>query len=152
MIIVSESAASLKVFLGNTGLNELARMMLLRVVLAFIMHRGRMSCSAAAGSIASESIHRGELTRFMARPRWQKHDFNAPLRQLQTQGLIELAKADHDARVREIRLTADGAALEAKLTGEQEKLFADAFARSGEKAHEGWRAVMLELARHAGMK
>ena len=58
MIIVSESAASLKVFLGNTGLNELARMMLLRVVLAFIMHRGRMSCSSAAGSIASESIHR----------------------------------------------------------------------------------------------
>ena len=79
MIIVSESAASLKVFLGNTGLNELARMMLLRVVLAFIMHRGRMSCSSAAGSIASESIHRGELTRFMARPRWQKHDFNNPL-------------------------------------------------------------------------
>ena len=81
-----------------------------------------------------------------------KQALNAPLRQLQTQGLIELAKADHDARVREIRLTADGAALEGKLTGEQEKLFADAFARAGAKAHEGWRAVMHELAQHAGMK
>ena len=30
--------------------------------------------------IASESIHRGQLTRFLARPRWQKDEFNAPLR------------------------------------------------------------------------
>ena len=81
-----------------------------------------------------------------------KQALNAPLRQLQTQGLIELAKADHDARVREIRLTVDGVALETKLTGEQEKLFADAFAKVGARAHEGWRAVMLELARHAGIK
>ena len=55
MIIVSESAAALKGFLGITGLNELARTMLLRVVLAFIMHRGRMSCSAAAGSVDKET-------------------------------------------------------------------------------------------------
>ena len=39
-----------------------------------------MSCSSAAGVIASESIHRGQLTRFLARPRWQKDDFNEPLR------------------------------------------------------------------------
>lgn len=82
MVIVSESAAALKGFLAQTGLNELARTMLLRVVLAFIMHRGRMSCSAAAGSVASEPIHRGELTRFMARPRWQRHNFNNPLMKL----------------------------------------------------------------------
>lgn len=82
MIIVSESAAALKGFVANTGLNQLAGTMLLRVVLAFIMHRGRMSCSAAAGSVASEPIHRGELTRFLARPRWQQHDFNRPLMQL----------------------------------------------------------------------
>lgn len=79
MIIVSESASALKGFIGHTGLNTLARTMLLRMVLAFIQHSGRMSCSAAAGSIAAESIHRGELTRFMARPRWQKDDFNEPL-------------------------------------------------------------------------
>lgn len=81
-----------------------------------------------------------------------KQALNAPLRQLQTQGLIELAKADHDARVRKIRLTDEGKQLEAQLTGEQERLFADAFARAGAQAHDGWRAVMLELARHAGMK
>ncbi|HIE97341.1 MAG TPA: hypothetical protein EYQ63_10075 [Fuerstia sp.] len=54
--------------------------MITRMVLAFILHRGRMSCSSAAGMIASESIHRGQLTRFLARPRWQKDDFNEPLR------------------------------------------------------------------------
>ena len=79
MIIVAESARKLKTFIGNTQLGGVARTMMLRVVLTFIMHRGRMSCSAAAGSIASEPVHRGELTRFMARPRWQKHDFNNPL-------------------------------------------------------------------------
>lgn len=79
MIMVSETAGVLKGFIAHSGLNVVARLMVFRVVLAFIMHRGRMSCSAAAGSIAAESIHRGELTRFMARPRWQRHDFNRPL-------------------------------------------------------------------------
>ena len=80
MIIVSDSARSLKGFIAKTSLGEVARSMVLKMVLAFIMHRGRMTCSAAAGSVASESIHRGQLTRFLVRPRWQRHDFNAPLR------------------------------------------------------------------------
>lgn len=80
MIIVTESAAALKGFLAKTSLSELARTMVLRMVLTFILHRGRMTCSQAAGSIASESIHRGQLTRFLARPRWQREDFNTPLR------------------------------------------------------------------------
>lgn len=79
MIIVSESASALKTFLAQTNLRPLAKVMMMRLVLAFVMHRGRMSCSAAAGAIASEPIHRSELTRFLARPRWQKHDFNNPL-------------------------------------------------------------------------
>jgi hypothetical protein len=41
-----------------------------------------MSCSQAAVSVASDNMHRGELTRFLARPRWQKHNFNGPLRAL----------------------------------------------------------------------
>ena len=80
MIIVTESAAALKGWIAKTSLSALGRLMVLRMVLAFILHRGRMSCSQAAGSVAAESIHRGELTRFLARPRWRKVDFNAPLR------------------------------------------------------------------------
>ena len=79
-MIFSDSASALKGFIAQTGLNDFARTMLLRVVVAFIMRRGRMSCSQAAGSIASDPIHRGQLTRFMARPRWQKREFNSPLR------------------------------------------------------------------------
>jgi len=81
-IIVAESAVTLKGFIANTGLSDLARKMLLRLVLAYIIHRGRMSCSAAAGCIAADSIRRGELTYFITRPRWQPHDFNNPLMKL----------------------------------------------------------------------
>ncbi len=80
MIIVTDSAAVLKGFIARTALSDVARAMVLRMVLAFVMRRGRMSCSQAAGSVASAAIHRGELTRFLARPRWQKQDFNEPLR------------------------------------------------------------------------
>jgi hypothetical protein len=81
MIIVSDSARSLKSFIGKTPLGDFAQAMALRMVLAFVSHRDRMTCSQAAGSVACESIHRGQLTRFLARPRWQKEDFNAPLRE-----------------------------------------------------------------------
>jgi hypothetical protein len=77
MIIMQQSASSLKRYLANSSLHDFARLMATRMVLAFILHRGRMSCSAAAGVIASEPIHRGQLTRFLARPRWQKEDFNS---------------------------------------------------------------------------
>lgn len=80
MVIVSESATALKGFVAKTGLKSLAQAMLVRMILAFIAHRGRMSCSQAAGAVSSDAVHRGELTRFLARPRWQKHDFNEPLR------------------------------------------------------------------------
>jgi hypothetical protein len=77
VIIVNQSAKSLKRYLAKSSLGDFARLMVIRMVLAFILHRGRMSCSAAAGAIASEPIHRGQLTRFLARPRWQKEDFNS---------------------------------------------------------------------------
>jgi hypothetical protein len=80
MIIVTDSAAALKAFIAKTSLHDLAQGFVLRMALAFILHRGRMSCSQAAGCIASETFHRGQLTRFLARPRWQRDDFNAPLR------------------------------------------------------------------------
>jgi DNA-binding MarR family transcriptional regulator len=76
-----------------------------------------------------------------------KQALNMPLKQLQTQGLIELSKADHDARVRRIELTSEGAALEAKLTGEQLRMFADAFGDAGEEATHAWFAVTGNLAK-----
>lgn len=80
MVMILDSARMLKRFVAGTQLSESARLMVIRMVLGFAMHRGRMSCSAASGSIASKAIHRGQLTRFLARPRWQREDFNEPLR------------------------------------------------------------------------
>lgn len=80
-MIVTDSAAALKAFIAKTSLSPLGQAFVLRMALTFIMHRGRMSCSQAAGCIASKAYHRGQLTRFLARPRWQRDDFNAPLRQ-----------------------------------------------------------------------
>ena len=66
LVMVAESVRTLKGFLALTELEPLALGMVLRMVLAFVWHRGRMSCSAAAGSLASATVHRGELPRFLA--------------------------------------------------------------------------------------
>ena len=76
MMIMEQSAKLFKRHLMNSRLNDCAKLMVTRMALAFIFHQGRMSCSAAAGVIASQPIYRGQLTRFLARPRWQKEDFN----------------------------------------------------------------------------
>jgi hypothetical protein len=80
MIIIEQTALGLKTFIGTTGLQAFSQKMVLRMVLGFLLHRGRMSCTSASTMIASEPVHRSQVTRFLARPRWQKVDFNAPLR------------------------------------------------------------------------
>lgn len=75
-----------------------------------------------------------------------KQALNTPLKQLREQGLIEFAKADHDARVRELQLTELGRALESKLTSEQLRMFSAAFASAGVDAERGWFEVMQSLA------
>lgn len=76
-----------------------------------------------------------------------KQALNTPLKQLREQGLIDFSKADHDARVREMKLTEEGRALEAKLTGEQLRMFAEAFGEAGSSASQGWFDVMAVLAK-----
>ena len=80
MVIVEQSADSLKGFLKLTDLNHFAQLMLMRMVLCFLAHRGKMSCLQAAGMIASNVLHRGQVTRFLERSRWKERDFNEPLR------------------------------------------------------------------------
>jgi hypothetical protein len=82
MVIVTESAAALKGFIARTGLAESARLMILRVALGFIGRRGRMSCSQAAVSVTSDTVHRGELTRFLKRPLRRKWEHNSQFRTL----------------------------------------------------------------------
>ncbi len=80
MVMVKESTGFLKGYLQDFGLGDFWSAMAMRIVLAFILHRGRMSCSCAAGMIASEPVHRSQVTRFLARSRWKKMDINNPAR------------------------------------------------------------------------
>jgi len=82
MVMVTDSAKELKRFLKWTRLSRYAQLMVMRLVLAFLLRRGRMSCSQAGGAVRTEAVHRSQITRFLTRPRWQQGDFNAPLRQV----------------------------------------------------------------------
>ena len=79
MVMITESSIQIKRFISRMPLNDFAQKMVLRMVLTFILHRGRMSCSQAGGIIATEPVHRSQITRFLRRPMWQQGDFNAVL-------------------------------------------------------------------------
>ncbi len=75
-----------------------------------------------------------------------KQALNTPLRQLASMKLVDNARAPHDARVRELRLTAEGIKLEARLSGTQMLHLEEMFAGAGPKAERGWRDIMQRLA------
>ena len=80
MVMIDESAGQIKRFISRTRLSDFAQTMIFRMVLTFIFHRGRMSCSQAGGAIATQPVHRSQITRFLQRPTWQQGDFNSVLR------------------------------------------------------------------------
>lgn len=74
-----------------------------------------------------------------------KQAINTPLRQLVEMQLVSMQVAGHDRRVRQLRLTEVGIALEARLTGLQMQLLQSAFAQAGPGAEQGWHQVMACL-------
>ena len=74
-----------------------------------------------------------------------KQALNAPLRKLTEQGLIEVETAQHDRRVKQLKLSKAGAKLEAQLTQSQMEHLARAFSQSGDKAVDGWVKTMQAL-------
>lgn len=74
-----------------------------------------------------------------------KQAMNTPLRRLIELQLIQACAAEHDRRIKELTLTADGAELERQLTATQMKQLSEVFAVNGEKAAAQWRAVMCSL-------
>lgn len=75
-----------------------------------------------------------------------KQALNAPLRQLQEMGLVDAQISRADGRVRELRLTSEGARLEQSLTGGQRRRMEAIFREVGPEAEAGWRSVMEILA------
>ena len=95
MVMVAESLPGLKRWVGTLGLKDSAKLLVIRVVVAFLLHAGRMSCLRAAGAVRCEARHRAQISRFLARPRWRKLDINAMLRQ----HLLELEAGEWSLRV-----------------------------------------------------
>jgi hypothetical protein len=81
MIMVADAVPGLKRWIGTLGLKDCAKLLVIRVVVAFLLHSGRMSCLGAAGSVRCEARHRAQISRFLARARWRKLDINSILRQ-----------------------------------------------------------------------
>ena len=75
-----------------------------------------------------------------------KQALNAPLRQLVEMHLIAVLPSEQDRRVKQLRLTDEGARLEAELTNTQMRLLQTAFDKAGVGALDGWLRVMTELA------
>jgi Transposase DDE domain len=81
MVMVANSVPGLKRWIGTLGLKDSTKLLVIRVVVAFLLHAGRMSCLRAAGAVRCEARHRAQISRFLARPRWRKVDLNSILRQ-----------------------------------------------------------------------
>ena len=75
-----------------------------------------------------------------------KQSLNGPLRDLYAQQLIAWEPDAADARVRKLKLTPTGRALEGKLAALQRQQFETIFAAEGEAHERGWRAVATRLA------
>lgn len=75
-----------------------------------------------------------------------KQALNAPLRQLLEMRLVDSQSATADRRVRELRLTSEGARLEASLSGLQRRAMDKVFRSAGESAEAHWREVMARIA------
>ena len=90
MVMVADSLPGLKRWVGTLGLKDSAKLLVIRVVVAFLLHAGRMSCLRAAGAVRCEARHRAQISRFLSRPRWRKLDINSLLRQR----LLDLADPD----------------------------------------------------------
>src|SRR5262249_36648391 len=69
MVIMQTALPGLKRFLKPVGLNERMRGLVIRWVVAFIMHWGRMAAARAPAGIRSEPRHRAQRGRFLGR-RW----------------------------------------------------------------------------------
>ena len=90
MVMVADSLPGLKRWTAGLGLKDSAKLLVIRVVVTFLLHAGRMSCLRAAGAVRCETRHRAQISRFLARPRWRKLDINSILRQR----LLEREAAD----------------------------------------------------------
>jgi DNA-binding MarR family transcriptional regulator len=74
-----------------------------------------------------------------------KQSLSRVLSQLIERGFIEQRPGVRDRRQRLLRLTAEGVALEQRLSQDQRRRIAEAYRRAGPEAVEGYRRVLLNM-------
>ena len=75
-----------------------------------------------------------------------RQGLHRPLRQLMDRGYVGWVPDENNRRIHLLHLTPSGIALEAKVSGMQKQLLADAFFTVGATKENGWRDVMSDLA------
>jgi hypothetical protein len=79
-MIFQDALPHLKTFLKPVPLGQRAHALLVRCLVAFLIHLGKMSASQAAGAVRTQARHRAQITRFLGRSYWRKRDLLGPLR------------------------------------------------------------------------
>jgi DDE family transposase len=72
MVMVVNSLPGLKRWVNPIGLRHATALLVNRIIIAFLLHAGRMSCLQAAGAVRCETRHRAQISRFLARRFWRK--------------------------------------------------------------------------------
>jgi hypothetical protein len=67
VVIMQDALPGLKRFLKPVGLNERMLALVIRCVVAFVMHLGRMGAARAATAVRSEPRHPAQVCRFLGR-------------------------------------------------------------------------------------
>jgi len=75
-----------------------------------------------------------------------KQYLHGPLRRLIQDKYVVASIDPEDRRIKRLRLTRRGAALERQLSGDQRRSFEQVFGKAGPQAEAGWRKVMALLA------
>ena len=86
MVMVAESVPGLKRWVGQLGLSACSQLLAMRMIIAFLLHAGRMSCMQAAGSVRCQALHRAQVTRFLGRSRWRKLGINKAMQRWLLEG------------------------------------------------------------------
>ena len=80
MLIMQDPLPLFKSFLKPVSLKQRARQLVLRCVIAFLMHLGKMSASRVAGAVRTDARHRTQVSRFLGRRYWRRCDLLGQLR------------------------------------------------------------------------
>jgi hypothetical protein len=72
MVIMQDALPGLQRFLKPVGLKERMLGLVVRCVVALIVHLGRMAATRAATAVRSEPRHRAQVCRFLGRKLWRR--------------------------------------------------------------------------------